>query len=133
MKHMPWYLAGLVALNTCISPVVAEEMPTPGRQELRRTDVAGAPGMEVVLSVHEWKPGDEIVAHFHHGIEAGYFIEGGTVQAPGAPVRVIAPGTPIWNLRDVTHAGFRVIGDKTIKLVTVHIVDKGKPMYDVKQ
>jgi len=88
--------------------------------------------MEVILSVHEWKPGDEIVAHLHHGIEAGYFVEGGTVQAPGAPPRAISAGTPIWNLRDVTHAGFKVVGDKSIKLVTVHIVDKDKPMYDVK-
>jgi hypothetical protein len=33
-------------------------------------------------------------------------------------------------LRDVEHGGFTVVGDKTIKLVTVHIVDKGKPLYD---
>jgi hypothetical protein len=34
------------------------------------------------------------------------------------------------NLRDVAHGGFKVVGDKTIKLLTVHIVDKGKPLYD---
>ena len=34
------------------------------------------------------------------------------------------------NLRDVLHGGYKVIGNKTIKLVTVHIVDKGKPLYD---
>jgi hypothetical protein len=32
------------------------------------------------------------------------------------------------NVRDVPHAGYKVIGDKTLKLLTVHIVDKGKPM-----
>lgn len=85
MKHMPWFLVGLVALNTSIAPVLAEEVAAPGRQELRRADLSGAPGMEVILSFQEWKPGDEIAAHLHHGIEAGYFLEGGTVQAPGAP------------------------------------------------
>ena len=34
-------------------------------------------------------------------------------------------------LRDVQHAGFSVVGDKTLKLFTVHIVDKGKPLYDI--
>ena len=32
------------------------------------------------------------------------------------------------NVRDVPHAGYKVVGDKTLKLLTVHIVDKGKPM-----
>jgi hypothetical protein len=32
------------------------------------------------------------------------------------------------NVRDVPHAGYKVIGDKTLKLLTMHIVDKGKPM-----
>jgi len=25
---------------------------------------------------------------------------------------------------------YKVVGDKTIKLLTVHIVDKGKPLYE---
>jgi hypothetical protein len=24
----------------------------------------------------------------------------------------------------------KLVGDKTVKLVTVHVVDKGKPLYD---
>jgi hypothetical protein len=34
------------------------------------------------------------------------------------------------NVRDVPHGAYKVVGDKTIKLLTVHIVDKGKPLYD---
>jgi hypothetical protein len=37
------------------------------------------------------------------------------------------------NLRDVNHAGFRVVGDTSLKLFTVHIVDKGKPLYGYAQ
>jgi hypothetical protein len=33
------------------------------------------------------------------------------------------------SVRDVPHGAFTVTGDKTLKLVTVHIVDKGKPLY----
>jgi len=100
------------------------------RQELRRVDLSGAPGMEVVLSITELKPGDEISAHFHHGIETGYVLEGGMIQSAGQTPVALATGTPIMNLRDVPHGGFKVVGEKTIKLLTVHVIDKGKPQYD---
>jgi hypothetical protein len=37
-------------------------------------------------------------------------------------------GAATLNARDVPHAGFKVVGDKTLKMLTVHIVDKGKPV-----
>ena len=103
---------------------------SPARKELRRVDLAGAPGMEVVLSLSEYKPGDELPAHFHHGVEAGYVLEGGMVEVPGKPAFALPTGAPIMNLRDVPHGGFKIVGDKTIRLLTVHVVDKGKPLYD---
>lgn len=100
------------------------------RKELRREDLSGAPGMEVILSVTELKPGDGVPEHFHHGIETGYVLEGGTLESTtGAKLR-LETGSPIMNLRDAKHGGFKVTGTKTIKLLTVHIVDKGKPLYD---
>jgi quercetin dioxygenase-like cupin family protein len=100
-----------------------------GREELRRLDLSGAPGMEVVVSLIEYKPGEELPLHFHHGVEVAYVQEGGMVEVPGKPAFAIPTGAPIVNLRDIPH-GFKVVGDKTIKLFTVHIVDKGKPLYD---
>jgi quercetin dioxygenase-like cupin family protein len=127
MKRVVFVGAMLLACATILS-VPAQEIST--RKELRRVDLSGAPGMEVVLSITELKPGDQVEAHFHHGIETGYVLEGGTTQAPGqAPVE-LATGASIMNLRDVPHGGIKVIGTRTIKLVTVHIVDKGKPLYD---
>ena len=41
----------------------------------------------------------------------------------------LAAGTASINVRDVPHGAFKVIGDKTLKLLTVHIIDKGKPMF----
>jgi quercetin dioxygenase-like cupin family protein len=86
--------------------------------------------MEVILSITELKPGDELAAHFHHGVETGYVLEGGMVEAPGKPAFELVTGASIMNLRDVPHGGFKVVGDKTIRLLTVHVVDKGKPLYE---
>jgi quercetin dioxygenase-like cupin family protein len=114
-----------------VTSVAAQD--STGRKELKRADLSGAPGMEVVLSVSEYKPGQELPVHFHHGIEAAYVLQGGTVKAPGKPAFAIPTGASLMNLRDVPH-GFTVVGHKTIKLVTVHVVDKGTPLYDwVKQ
>lgn len=55
---------------------------------------------------------------------------GGKVQAPGKPATELATGNPIMNLREVPHAGWTNVGSTTIRLVTVHVVDKGKPLYD---
>ena len=118
-----------LALTMAIGPPLWAQ-DSSGRKELRRVDLSGAPGMEVVLSLGEYRPGDAIALHIHHGVEAGYVLEGGMVGMPGEPPSALSTGTPIMNLRDVPHAGWTVVGDKTIKLLTVHIVDKGKPLYD---
>ena len=100
------------------------------RKEQKRVDLVGAPGMEVITSISEYKEGEAIDLHFHHGIEAGYVIQGATVQSPGKDPAPLPTGASILNLRDVKHGGFKVVGATPLKLFTVHIVDKGKPLYD---
>ena len=39
-------------------------------------------------------------------------------------------GATLFNLRDAKHAGFKIVSDTPVKIFTVHIVDKGKPLYD---
>ena len=112
----------------------AQANDVPQRKELKRADLSGAPGMEVILSISEYKPGDAVNLHLHHGVEAAYILEGGMVQAPGKEAIELKTGDGGMNLRDAPHAGWKVVGDKSIKIVTVHVVDKGKPLYDwVKQ
>jgi quercetin dioxygenase-like cupin family protein len=103
---------------------------SPQRVEQKRADLSGAPGMEVIASVGEYKPGESIELHFHHGIEAAYVVQGAMVQMPGRDPTALATGATLMNLREVKHAGFKVVGDTPLKLFTVHIVDKGKPLYD---
>lgn len=101
----------------------------PQRVELKRADLSGAPDMEVITSISEFKKGESIPRHFHNGIETGYVMQGSMVQLPGKDATMMATGTPIMNLRDVPHAGFTVVGDTPLRLLTVHIVDKNKPLY----
>ena len=114
-------------------PLPALAQDSPARKELKRVDLEGVPGMEVVSSITEYKPGDTVAAHLHHGVEAGYVVQGAMIQLPGKEPTMLPTGAAVINLRDVMHAGFTIVGDTALKLFTVHIVDKGKPLYDVKK
>ena len=120
----------LAVAFTAIAASAFAQTDSPNRMELKRADLSGAPGMEVILSLGEYKPGDSIGLHFHHGVEAAYIVQGGMIQLPGKDPTELKTDTPVINLRDVKHAGWKVVGDKTIKILTVHVVDKGKPLYD---
>jgi quercetin dioxygenase-like cupin family protein len=117
-------VAGIIAF-VCL----AQAQDSPGRKEIKRTDLTGTK-MEVILSTGEYKPGDFIFRHIHHGEEAFYVLEGATVETPDGKQIELRTGSGSINLRDVPHGGFKVVGDKALKLVTVHIVDKGAPLYD---
>ncbi|HET7757984.1 MAG TPA: cupin domain-containing protein [Steroidobacteraceae bacterium] len=117
--------AAAAALSAATGP-----SDTAARTELKRADLSGAPGMEVITSVSEYRTGEGIARHIHHGVETGYVLQGSMVQYPGQAPTLLATGTPVMNLRDVPHAGFRVVGAQPLRLLTVHVVDKDKPLYD---
>ena len=56
---------------------------SPQRVEIKRADLSGAPGMEVVMSTAEYQKGESVLLHIHHGIEAAYVVQGTTIQIPG--------------------------------------------------
>lgn len=125
-------VAGLVVFGLGLSTgLIAQTInDAPQRVEQKRADLTGAPGMEVIASVAEFKPGEPIELHFHHGIEAAYVVQGGSVQSPGTDPRPLPTGATLFNLRDARHGGFKVVGDTSLKIFSVHVVDKGKPLYD---
>jgi quercetin dioxygenase-like cupin family protein len=120
-------LFGLGVASTLLAQTLTD---SPQRIEQKRADLSGAPGMEVIASTGEYKPGESIELHIHHGIEAAYVVQGAMVQAPGRDPAPLPTGASLLNLRDVKHGGFKVVGETPLKLFTVHIVDKGKPLYD---
>lgn len=121
---------GCAALFVILGSSVVQAQSTDPRKEISRVDLSGAPGMEVVSSTAEYKKGEALARHLHHGVEAAYVIQGTQVQAPGKEPMNLPTGAPILNLRDVAHGGYVVVGEQSLKLFTVHIVDKGKPLYD---
>ena len=131
MKAIRSILPLACGLVLALSGAPAGAQDSPARSELKRVDLSGAPGMEVISSIVEFKPGETLPPHIHHGVEAAYVLQGALLQAPGKEPVLMATGTAIMNLRDVVHGGTKVVGDTAFKLFTVHVVDKNKPLYDV--
>jgi uncharacterized cupin superfamily protein len=102
---------------------------SPYRKELKRADLSGT-NMVVITSINEIPPGQSSMLHIHHGEEAFYVIDGGTIELPDGKQVPLPAGVTNVNVRDVPHGAFKVVGDKPIKYLSVHIVDKDKPLYD---
>ena len=97
------------------------------RTELSRTDLTGVDGKEIVVSILEAPPGSTSARHFHYGEEVFYVLEGAMVQVPGQAPQARVPGSVGVNRRD-PHAGYTVVGDKPLRMLSVYVVDKGKPL-----
>src|SRR5450631_666316 len=113
-------LSALAFAALMTRPAVAQDGLN--RTILNQVDLDGASGMEVISSTLEVQPGATIPRHFHNGIEAGRVLEGAMIQYPGKEPQMMATGTPIFNLRGALHAGFKVVGDKPLKLYNVYVV-----------
>ena len=122
--------AVLFALGFGTSLVAQTLTDSPQRVEQKRADLSGAPGMEVIESISEYKKGDRVDLHLHHGLEAAYVVQGSMIQPDGKDPVMQPTGAVLLNLRDATHGGYRIVGDTPLKLFTVHVVDKGAPLYD---
>jgi quercetin dioxygenase-like cupin family protein len=117
----------LIAVVFVVSSIVTAVADEPRRTVLKRSDLTGT-NMEIIVAVLEVPPGVNIAKHSHPGEEAVYVLEGATLQFPDGREISRPAGEAGVNVRDIPHAGYKVVGDKPLKLLTVHIVDKGKPM-----
>jgi quercetin dioxygenase-like cupin family protein len=100
------------------------------RDELKRADLTGK-DMDVIVTVVTVPPGENLPRHIHPGEEVVYVLDGATLELPDGSQRQFPTGAATINIRNVPHAGFKVAGDKALKMLTVHIVDKGKPVTEV--
>jgi quercetin dioxygenase-like cupin family protein len=134
MTHRTRFTAsfGMALLILAIPPELKAQpaVDSPQRVEIKRVDLDRAPGIEVVVSTAEYKPGETLPTHFHHGLEVAYILQGATVQVPGQPPRALPTGASVLNQRGIRHAGFTVVGETSLKLFTVHIFNKGVPLFD---
>ncbi|MDB5616887.1 cupin domain-containing protein [Tardiphaga sp.] len=95
------------------------------RTELKWSDLTGT-NMEIVAV--EVKPGEMLARHVHPGEEIVYVLEGATLELPDGTERPFPAGAVVINKRDIPHAGFKIAGDKVLKMLNVFVVDKGKPL-----
>ena len=121
-------VACLVVLWSLLLPPSAfAQDAQPNRIVLKTADLTGT-DKEIIIAVLEVPPGVTIARHTHPGEEATYVLEGAKLQMPDGKEIDRPAGQAGVNVRDVPHAGYKVVGDKALKILTIHIVDKGKPM-----
>jgi len=97
------------------------------RTELKKADLTGT-NMEILVAVMEIPPGAMVPRHMHKGEEVMRVLEGATVQTLEGKKEIrLEPETTSIFPRDVPHGGFKVVGETSLKLLTVHILDKGSP------
>jgi len=117
-------LFAVLACSLLMGPAFAEGIK---RNELKRADLTGK-DMDVIVTIVEVSPGETLARHIRPGEEVVYVLEGATLELPDGKQLQFPAGAATINARDVPHAGVKVVGDKTLKMLNVHIVDKGKPM-----
>lgn len=117
----------VVLWSLLLAPSAFAQTAEPNRIVLKTADLTGT-DMEIIIAVLEVPPGVTIARHTHPGEEATYVLEGAKLQMPDGKEIDRPAGQAGVNVRDVPHAGYKVVGDKALKILTVHIVDKGKPM-----
>lgn len=118
---------GVAGFLAAASVAMAQEVK---RTELGRSDVSGDPTKEIVMQLVEIPPGATSQRHFHNGEEAYYVVEGGMAQLPGQEPKARPAGEHGINRRGVPHAGYTVVGDRTIRILSVYTVDKSKPLQE---
>ena len=129
MLSLGQWIAAAVAAVAIVGSAQAQSLEPQSRQELKRSDLTGT-NMEVIISVVETQPNEVISRHIHHGEEAFYVLQGATLETSDGKQIKLPTGAASINARDVPHGGLKVIGNTPFKYLAVHIVDKGKPLYD---
>jgi quercetin dioxygenase-like cupin family protein len=106
----------------------AQQQPAIKRTILQRQDDPGSSKYEAVMGVSEIPPGGTSGKHRHPGIELAYVLEGSVELAhEGKPPITVKAGEPTMNTFGGIHTATNR-GTVPVKILTVYIVEKGKPL-----
>ena len=119
-------LAVGVALGAAGLTYVQAQHPESKSNRVMRADLTGVPGKEVIMTLIELQPGAGFPAHRHYGDEFVFVIDGAYARFAGDQQSVATAQTAFHIERERVHGG-KASGTTPTKLLTVHIVDKGKP------
>jgi quercetin dioxygenase-like cupin family protein len=115
---------GGLLLGSVSTSRLAAQFRVGNNKQLIKTDLAGCPGKEVVITLNEFGPGTS-GAHYHHADSFTYVLEGSeTYQVDGQPEVVVKAG-------DLLHEPpmkIHTVGNADrVRLLAIRIQDKGVP------
>src|ERR1700744_459723 len=103
----------VVLWSLLFAPSAFAQSAEPHRVVLKTADLTGT-DKEIVIAVLEVPPGAFIARHTHPGEEATYVLEGAKLQMPDGKEIDRPAGQGGVNVREVPHAGYKVVGDKAL-------------------
>ena len=106
----------------------AQQQPSIKRTILQRQDDPASPKYEAVMGISEIPPGGTSGKHRHPGIELAYILDG-TVELTheGKPPMTVKAGEATMNTLGGIHTATNR-GTAPVKILTVYVVEKGKPL-----
>lgn len=100
---------------------------------LIRMDLGGITSRQVIANIYEVPAGAMVPLHFHHGDEFHYVLSGEwAAEVEGKPVHIMKAGDAQYIGREQWHGG-RVLGTEPMRLLGVMIVEKDKPIIEMKR
>lgn len=100
---------------------------------LVRVDLTGIPNRQVIANIYEVPAGAMVPRHFHHGDEFHFVLAGEwAAEVEGRPTHVMKAGDSQYVPRELWHGG-RVVGSGPMRLLGIMIVEKDKPIIEIKK
>jgi quercetin dioxygenase-like cupin family protein len=128
--HLSLALAVGIGLGVGGMQVLQAEQQAITRNVLQHADLTGVPGTEVYMTLIDAAPGTSFAPHVHHGDEFTYVLQGSLdLDVAGEGSKTVKAGDSIHVARETVHGG-KVSGSTPVKLLAIHVVDKGKPLAD---
>ena len=98
--------------------------PTTAQEGIKRTELGT---MDSVKGIAEIAKSTCSGRHTHPGIETSYILEGEvTLKIDGQPDQHLKAGDPVQIPAGIGHDG--CAGNSGVKVLTVHVIEKGKPL-----
>src|SRR5215475_7799842 len=105
-----------------------QQQPAIKRTILQRQDDPASPKYEAVMGISEIPPGATSGRHRHPGIELAYILEGSVeLEHDGKPPVTVKAGEASMNPLGGIHIATNR-GTVPVKILTVYVVEKGKPL-----
>jgi quercetin dioxygenase-like cupin family protein len=99
---------------------------------LIKADLVGVSNRQVIANLYEVPAGKMVPLHFHHGDEFHLVLSGEwAAEVEGKPDHVMKAGDSQYVERERQHGG-KVVSAEPLKLLGVMIVEKDKPILEVK-